>query len=66
MRAGGQHRWENVVTAFTRCNAKMDDEFLEEIGWSRQFLQYAPKARFYVVFKFQLDPAWEPHLPALA
>lgn len=63
---GGMHSWENVVTACTRCNAKKDDRLLEELGWTLRFTPYAPKAWFYVVFKFQLDPAWEPYLPALA
>jgi 5-methylcytosine-specific restriction endonuclease McrA len=63
---GGEHLWENVVTACTRCNAKKDDRLLEEIGWTLRFTPYAPKAWFYVVFKFQLDPAWEPYLPVLA
>ncbi len=63
---GGEHRWENVVTACARCNAKKDDRLLEELGWSLRFKPFAPKAWFYVVFKFQLDPAWEPYLPALA
>lgn len=61
---GGEHRWENVVTACTRCNAKKDDKLLEELGWSLPVRPYAPKAWFYVVFRFELDPAWEPYLPA--
>jgi 5-methylcytosine-specific restriction endonuclease McrA len=61
---GGRHVWENVVTACKRCNAKKDDKLLSEIGWSLTFTPYAPKAWFYVVFKFELDPAWAPYLPA--
>jgi 5-methylcytosine-specific restriction endonuclease McrA len=62
---GGQHCWENVVTACSRCNAKKDDRLLEELGWSLLVKPYAPKAWFYVVFRFQRDPAWEPYLAAL-
>ena len=36
-----------------------------EIGWSLLTKPYAPKAWFYVVFKFDLDPAWMPYLPAM-
>jgi 5-methylcytosine-specific restriction endonuclease McrA len=63
---GGEHVWENVVAACARCNAKKDDRLLEEIGWSLRVKPYAPKAWFYVVFRFELDPAWEPYLPAMA
>jgi len=63
---GGEHVWENVVTACSRCNAKKDDRLLEEIGWSLPRKPYAPKAWFYMVFKFELDPAWRPYLPAFA
>jgi 5-methylcytosine-specific restriction endonuclease McrA len=62
---GGQHCWENVVAACNRCNATKDDRLLEEIGWSLRFKPYAPRAWFYVVFTFQLDPAWAPYLPSL-
>ncbi len=60
---GGTHQWENVVAACTPCNAKKDDRLLEEIGWTLRTRPYAPRAWFYVVFKFQLDPAWVPYLP---
>lgn len=61
---GGQHRWDNIVTACKPCNAKKDDRLLSEIGWTLKAKPYAPKAWFYVVFKFELDPAWMPYLPA--
>ena len=63
---GGEHVWENVVTACTTCNAKKDDKLLAELGWSLRRQPYTPKAWFYVIFKFDFDPAWEPYLPALA
>jgi hypothetical protein len=53
-----------VVTACERCNAKKDDKLLSEIGWHLRSRPYAPRAWFYVVFKFELDPAWMPYLPA--
>ena len=62
---GGKHVWENVVCACKRCNAKKDDKTLAEIGWSLKLRPYAPKAWFYVVFKFDVDPAWVPYLPAV-
>jgi 5-methylcytosine-specific restriction endonuclease McrA len=61
---GGQHCWENVVTACSRCNAKKDDRLLEELGWSLRVKPYAPKAWFYVVLRFQPDPSWAPYLAA--
>jgi 5-methylcytosine-specific restriction endonuclease McrA len=63
---GGRHVWENVVAACKRCNAKKDDKLLSEIGWTLSSKPYAPKAWFYVVFKFELDPAWMPYLPQVA
>lgn len=63
---GGKHVWENVVAACKRCNAKKDDKLLSEIGWTLSFRPYAPKAWFYVVFRFELDPAWVPYLPQVA
>ena len=61
---GGKHTWENVVTACKRCNAKKDDKLMSEIGWKLKRQPYAPKAWFYMVFRFELDPAWVPYLPA--
>jgi 5-methylcytosine-specific restriction endonuclease McrA len=61
---GGKHAWENVVTACKRCNSNKDDQLLSEIGWTLVTTPYAPKAWFYVVFKFELDPAWAPYLPS--
>lgn len=63
---GGKHVWENVVAACKRCNAKKDDKTLEQMGWALTRKPFAPKAWFYVVFKFELDPAWEPYLPQFA
>src|SRR5688572_21247593 len=51
---GGRHVWENVVTACKKCNAKKDDRMLSEIGWRLYNKPYAPKAWFWVVFKFDL------------
>jgi 5-methylcytosine-specific restriction endonuclease McrA len=62
---GGKHVWENVVCACKRCNAKKDDKVLAEIGWQLYTRPDAPKAWFYVVFKFEVDPAWVPYLPAM-
>ena len=61
---GGKHVWENVVCACKRCNAKKDDKTLAELGWSLKDKPHAPKAWFYVVFEFDVDPAWVPYLPA--
>lgn len=62
---GGKHTWLNIVTACKKCNAYKDDKTLAEIGWSLKIKPYAPKAWFYVVFKFNMDPAWVPYLPAV-
>lgn len=59
---GGKHVWEKVVTACRKCNSKKGDKTLEELGWSLSYKPYAPRAWFYVVFRFQQDPAWAPYL----
>ncbi|MBE9114491.1 HNH endonuclease [Lusitaniella coriacea LEGE 07157] len=38
---GGKHRWDNVVTACERCNAKKGDRVLGQVGMK---LQTRPKA----------------------
>lgn len=63
---GGAHSWTNIVTACKKCNAKKDDHLLSELGWQLYNKPYAPKAWFYLVFRFELDPAWEPYLPKAA
>lgn len=62
---GGAHSWTNLVAACKQCNSKKDDKLLKDLGWSLKRQPYAPKGWFYVVFRFEVDEAWMPYLPAL-
>jgi len=62
---GGLHKWENIVCACKKCNAKKANKTLKEVSWNLKTKPFAPRAWFYVVFQFQLDPAWKPYLPTL-
>jgi 5-methylcytosine-specific restriction endonuclease McrA len=59
---GGQHSWENIVAACQLCNARKDDHLLSELGWTLTFRPFAPRATFYVVFRYEPQEAWKPYL----
>lgn len=59
---GGQHRWENVVAACYRCNAKKADKTLAEIGWEPKWEPYVPSGTYWLVLGVQAKDAWEPYL----
>ncbi|MEM9927334.1 MAG: HNH endonuclease [Cyanobacteria bacterium P01_D01_bin.50] len=46
---GGQHTWDNVVTACERCNSKKGDRLLHEAG---MVLQHKPKAPIHPAVAF--------------
>jgi 5-methylcytosine-specific restriction endonuclease McrA len=62
---GGRHAWDNIVTACRKHNGQKGDSLIEDLGWTLKRKPFAPKAWFYVVFKFDVDPAWVPYLPAV-
>lgn len=61
---GGRHEWKNVVAACTPCNGKKDDLTLQQLGWTLDFVPYAPKATHWLLIGLR-EPvaAWEPYLP---
>ncbi|MEM7712440.1 MAG: HNH endonuclease [Cyanobacteria bacterium P01_A01_bin.68] len=46
---GGQHTWDNVVTACERCNSKKGDRLLHEAG---MVLKHKPKAPIHPAVAF--------------
>lgn len=60
---GGQHVWDNVVSACHRCNRVKGDRHLHEIGWR---LRHAPSqpigAAWRIISSGRQDPSWDPYL----
>ncbi|MDP9101061.1 MAG: HNH endonuclease, partial [Actinomycetota bacterium] len=60
---GGQHSWDNVVSACGRCNHIKADRVVAELGWRLRMLPAAPSgAAWRVVGGRRLDPRWRPYL----
>ncbi len=61
---GGQHSWENVVSACGRCNHAKADRAISDLGWR---LRRAPRAPNGVHWRIlgtgRVDPAWSRWLP---
>ncbi len=66
---GGQHTWENLVTACTRCNHRKGGRPLEEAGMRLLRAPVRPRSSPYYFLESwrQHSPAeWGPFLPANA
>lgn len=62
---GGQHVWDNVVLACQPCNSRKGDRLLAELGWSLSSTPRTPDAWSWIAFAIsEVDPDWEPWLPA--
>lgn len=59
---GGLHRWENVVAACEKCNAKKADKMLSEIGWEPKWSGYAPNGTRWLVMGIRPKEEWTPYL----
>jgi 5-methylcytosine-specific restriction endonuclease McrA len=63
---GGQHVWENVVSACGRCNHVKADRAVAELGWRLRRAPSAPSgAAWRVVGARRIDPRWWPFLDGL-
>ncbi|KWX00039.1 HNH endonuclease [Carbonactinospora thermoautotrophica] len=62
---GGQHTWENVVSACRRCNHIKADRHVSELGWR---LRKQPRQPTGIVWRIissgRSDPRWVPYLAA--
>lgn len=60
---GGQHVWENVVAACSRCNHAKADRHLHDLGWRLRVAPAVPSgAAWRVLGSRRMDPRWEPFL----
>ena len=60
---GGEHAWDNVVSACGRCNHVKADRGLSELGWRLRRVPLAPTgAARRIVGARRLDPRWRPFL----
>jgi 5-methylcytosine-specific restriction endonuclease McrA len=63
---GGQHAWENVVSACGRCNHVKADRGIAELGWRLRRQPTAPTgAAWRIVGTRRIDPRWWPFLDGL-
>jgi len=60
---GGEHVWENVVSACGRCNHAKADRHIGELGWRLRSVPRAPTgASWRVVGSRPMDPRWVTYL----
>jgi 5-methylcytosine-specific restriction endonuclease McrA len=60
---GGEHAWENVVSACSRCNHVKADRGIAELGWRLRSSPRAPVgAAWRIVGARRVDPRWAPYL----
>jgi 5-methylcytosine-specific restriction endonuclease McrA len=60
---GGEHCWENVVSACGRCNHVKADRTIADLGWRLRRPPVAPTgAAWRVVGARRIDPRWWPWL----
>ena len=63
---GGQHSWDNVVSACGRCNHVKADRGIAELGWRLRRPASVPTgAAWLVVGARRIDPRWTPYLSDL-
>lgn len=60
---GGQHVWENVVSACGRCNHAKADRVITELGWGLRRTPQAPSgAQWRILGSVRVEPAWHRYL----
>lgn len=60
---GGQHTWENVVSACRRCNHVKADRHIGELGWRMRRPPRQPSGLAWrIVGTGRTDPRWVPYL----
>jgi 5-methylcytosine-specific restriction endonuclease McrA len=63
---GGDHSWENVVSACGRCNHVKADRAVADLGWRMRRAPSAPSgAAWRVVGARRIDARWWPFLDGL-
>ena len=63
---GGEHVWENVVSACGRCNHVKADRAIGELGWRLRRAPTAPTGTAWrIVGTRRIDPRWWPFLDGL-
>jgi len=62
---GGEHTWDNVVSACSRCNHLKADRGIAELGWRLHRPPEAPSGAVWrIVGTKRIDPRWRPFLSA--
>ena len=60
---GGEHIWDNVVSACQRCNHKKADRTLAELGWRLRTTPRQPAGTAWrIIGTGRSDPCWAPYL----
>lgn len=60
---GGQHVWENVVSACRRCNHAKADRVITELGWRMRRAPQAPSGPGWrILGTGRMDPRWRGYL----
>ncbi|MYV99577.1 HNH endonuclease [Streptomyces sp. SID3343] len=60
---GGQHTWDNVVSACRRCNHVKSDRYISELGWRMPRTPSQPTGLAWRILGTGFrDPRWEPYL----
>jgi 5-methylcytosine-specific restriction endonuclease McrA len=60
---GGQHVWENVVSACRRCNHVKADRHIAELGWRLRVVPRQPVGPAWrIIGTGRNDPRWTPYL----
>ena len=63
---GGEHTWDNVVSACARCNHVKADRVISELGWRLRRAPVVPSGPAWrVVGGRRVDPRWRPYLDGL-
>jgi 5-methylcytosine-specific restriction endonuclease McrA len=60
---GGEHVWENVVSACRRCNHVKADRSVTDLGWRMRHTPFQPiGSAWRILGAGRADPAWVPYL----
>lgn len=62
---GGQHAWDNVVSACRRCNHVKADRPFSDLGWRMRRTPVQPAGSAWrILSSGRQDPRWSPYLEA--
>jgi len=60
---GGEHVWENVVSACRRCNHLKADRSVADLGWRMRHSPFRPAGSAWrILGTGRTDPMWTPYL----